>query len=62
MFLFKDRRFHIEGLSFTIPDGYTLQTEESYRIALPIKAKETGIPRISSTMKNCMTYPSRRMN
>ena len=26
MFLFKDGRFHIEGLSFIIPDGYTLDT------------------------------------
>lgn len=26
MFLFKNGRFHIEGLSFTIPDGYTLDT------------------------------------
>ncbi len=26
MFLFKNGKFHIEGLSFTIPDGYTLDT------------------------------------
>ena len=26
MFLFKNSKFHIEGLSFTIPDGYTLDT------------------------------------
>ena len=26
MFLFKDGRFHIESLSFSIPDGYTLDT------------------------------------
>jgi len=26
MFLFKNDKSHIEGLSFTIPDGYTLDT------------------------------------
>jgi len=29
MFLFKNGRFHIEGLSFAIPDGYTLDTIDS---------------------------------
>ena len=128
MFLFQNGKFHIEGLSFTIHDGYTLDTidtseeyqggmkmvspdgniiitvlpifcgtgsigieldaeghfrdklvneADSFQTIIPaapirrrilqdtaphISAKETGIPRISSTMKNCMTYRSRRTN
>ena len=34
MFVFKNGKFHTEGLSFTIPDGYTLDvfdTSESYQ-------------------------------
>lgn len=46
MFLFKDGRFHIEGLSFIIPDGYTLDTidtSEEYQGGMKMVSPEGNI-------------------
>ena len=46
MFLFKDGRFHIAGLSFTIPDGYTLDvcdTSEEYQGSMKMISPDGNI-------------------
>ena len=46
MFLFKNGRFHIAGLSFTIPDGYTLDvcdTSEEYQGSMKMISPDGNI-------------------
>ncbi|MBQ8401421.1 MAG: hypothetical protein IJX14_05780 [Clostridia bacterium] len=46
MFLFKSGKFHIEGLSFIIPDGYTLDTldtEEEYQGSMKMVSPDGNI-------------------
>lgn len=46
MFLYKNHKFHIEGLSFTIPDGYTLDTidtSEEYQGAMKMVSPDENV-------------------
>ena len=46
MFLYKNHKFHIEGLSFIIPDGYTLDTldtSEEYQGAMKMISPDENV-------------------
>ena len=46
MFLYKDQKFHIEGLSFIIPDGYildTIDTSEEYQGGMKMVSPDGNI-------------------